>query len=586
MTDRRTRSRALREQTARTAFDRPHSAQLPSGEETAYVFNGGLSYAGSFTKGLPHDEQTGLAEGGAFRALVHAVTTTRDSDYALVPFGAPEASSRPWVNPTAGAAFDMEGPDAGSLSIPPAPQLTSAELAAEMAELYWMALLRDRKFSEIEDGTGAKVGAAVTSLNQFEWFAGGTPIDPDRKRPPVTAQSLFRGVTAGDEAGPYVSQFLLMGTNSLPHRGQPPMAADFQSGRILYGAVTIDQRITPAVAKRDYMTAWDEWLAIQNGAKPADSDTFGSARFITTPRDLATYVHYDALYQAYLNACLILLEMGAKPDPGLPFAMGKSRRQEGFGVFGPTHVLTLLTEVATRALKCVWRQKWMVHRRARPEAVAGLIECYRRKPQSAVPFIKPLVDKLKDADVLQEVQQHRPNGPTPQGTHLLPMAFPEGSPMHPAYGAGHATVAGACVTVLKAFFDESHELPFAFQPDPTDPTKLQRLTALDNTLTVGGELNKLASNISIGRNMAGVHYFTDYIESIRLGEQIACAILEEQAVCYPEDFSMTFTSFDRAADGRPIDITIDKTGDAVVKHQRVRETAPAASPMVLPIAAE
>ena len=37
----------------------------------------------------------------------------------------------------------------------------------------------------------------------------------------------------------------------------------------------------------------------------------------------------------------------------------------------------------------------------------------------------------------------------------LPMAFAEGSPMHPAYGAGHATVAGACVTVLKAFFDTS-----------------------------------------------------------------------------------------------------------------------------------
>jgi hypothetical protein len=70
MTDRRTRSRALREQTALTAFNRQHSAQLPSGEESAYVFNGGLSYAGSFTKGLPHDGQTGLADGDAFRALV------------------------------------------------------------------------------------------------------------------------------------------------------------------------------------------------------------------------------------------------------------------------------------------------------------------------------------------------------------------------------------------------------------------------------------------------------------------------------------------------------------------------------------
>ncbi|TNE49853.1 MAG: hypothetical protein EP343_10515, partial [Deltaproteobacteria bacterium] len=43
----------------------------------------------------------------------------------------------------------------------------------------------------------------------------------------------------------------------------------------------------------------------------------------------------------------------------------------------------------------------------------------------------------------------------------------------------------------------------------------------ESTLTVEGELNKLASNISIGRDWAGVHYFTDYIESIRMGEQIA-----------------------------------------------------------------
>ena len=36
-----------------------------------------------------------------------------------------------------------------------------------------------------------------------------------------------------------------------------------------------------------------------------------------------------------------------------------------------------------------------------------------------------------------------------------------------------------------------------------------------------GELNKLAANISIGRNMAGVHYFSDYYDSLRMGEEIA-----------------------------------------------------------------
>jgi hypothetical protein len=581
MTDRRIRSRALREQTALKAFERPHFPQLPSGEEGAYVYGGELSYAGSFTKGLPHDPQTGLVSPAAFRALVHAITTTQDDDFALVPYGAPAANARPWVNPTAGAAFDMEGPDAGALSIPPAPPATGPEVAAEMAELYWMALLRDLKFSEIEAGMDAKVTDAVDSLNDLEWFQGspGTPVGADRKRPPVTPQSLFRGVTAGDEVGPYVSQFLLMGTNTLPHRGATPVLADFQDGRITYGAITIDQRVTPAKTGVDYMTSFADWIKIQNGERPAMMDQFETPRLIATPRDLATYVHFDALYEAYLNACLILLEIGAPRNPGLPFDSASSR-QEGFGTFGGPHVLSLVTEVATRALKCVWRQKWMVHRRARPEAVGGLLECHRLKPSGPVPFIEPVAECLDDAGVLPAVLAAK-------GSHLLPMAFPEGSPMHPSYGAGHATVAGACVTILKAFFDESHKLPFAFQANPADNgATLEHLPAFDDTLTVGGELNKVCSNISIGRNMAGVHYFTDYIESIRLGEKVACAILEEQAVCYPEDFSMTFSSFDRAADGSPIDITIEKTGDTVVKRQQVRPMTVPASPAIVSIAAE
>jgi hypothetical protein len=48
---------------------------------------------------------------------------------------------------------------------------------------------------------------------------------------------------------------------------------------------------------------------------------------------------------------------------------------------------------------------------------------------------------------------------------------------------------------------------------------------------------------------------------------------------------MTFTSFDRAEDGSPIDITIEKTGDTVVKRQEARSMAPCA-PMELSIAAE
>ena len=115
--------------------------------------------------------------------------------------------------------------------------------------------------------------------------------------------------------------------------------------------------------------------------------------------------------------------------------------------------------------------------------------------------------------------------------------------MHPAYGAGHATVAGACVTILKAFFDHGYVLPGPYVYPAPCGTKLEIANG-DFELTIEGELNKLASNISIGRNWAGVHYFTDYLESVVMGEEIAIGILEEQKLTYGENFSMTLPRFD------------------------------------------
>ena len=150
--------------------------------------------------------------------------------------------------------------------------------------------------------------------------------------------------------------------------------------------------------------------------------------------------------------------------------------------------------------------------------------------------------------------------------------------MHPAYGAGHATVAGACVTILKAYFDtgavlaqtagagsevkfkrlESTDTPVAFRapalpgPLPGEGVPAGNLDVsvpvpshTDQFLTLEGELNKLAANISIGRNMAGVHYYSDYYDSLRMGEEIALGVLEEQALTYPTDpFVLSVPTFD------------------------------------------
>ena len=96
----------------------------------------------------------------------------------------------------------------------------------------------------------------------------------------------------------------------------------------------------------DYMQTWGEWLDVQNGANLMGREAYldnPAYRFITTPRDLATYVHYDALYQAYLNACLILLGLEVPFDPDMPFRRDDFKdHQQGFATFGPPHILTCL----------------------------------------------------------------------------------------------------------------------------------------------------------------------------------------------------------------------------------------------------
>jgi membrane-associated phospholipid phosphatase len=184
-------------------------------------------------------------------------------------------------------------------------------------------------------------------------------------------------------------------------------------------------------------------------------------------------------------------------------------------------------------LKAVWYQKWFVHRRLRPEAYGGLVHNYLTRGQKY-----PIHSDVVNSAAIAQVQKQT-------GGFLLPMAFPEGCPLHPSYGAGHATVAGACVTILKALFDESYVLPNPVVAT-ADGSALVPYTGPDaGQLTVGGELNKLAANIGVGRNIAGVHWRSDYVESLKLGEALAISVLKDQRLTHGETFDgFTFTKFD------------------------------------------
>lgn len=493
MTDRWVTGRALR----MAAADRTYSGALPdqvsNGEENSYP------YVANYSKGLPHDS-VGLVDTTAYRLLLRAVGTGRPEDFERIPLG----GVRRLVNPQAGLAFHAEGPDSQGLVMPPAPRIDSPQNSSEMAELYWMALARDVEFTNF--ATDSIVAAAADDLtNNFTDFRG-PKIDGM-----VTPDTLFRGDTPGDLAGPYISQFLLKD--------------------IRYGTFLLRQRQGTVAAGVDHLTTFAEWLSVQNGAArmPNGPDPSLPARYIQTPRDLASYVHFDALYEAYLNALLILISINAPFDAGNPYNF--SSNQQGGSTYGVPHILTLVAEVATRAMNAVFFQKWFVHRRLRPEEFGGRIEACRLG-LGAFPMID---QEILDSPVLETVLDTF-------GSHLLAQAYTEGSPTHPSYGAAHAAVAVACVTTLKAWFDESFVIPDPVIPNAAG-TGLEPAPG-DPVLTLGDELNKLIGNMTIGRNMAGVHWRTDYSEAVKLGEAIAIGILRDQKQATNEDASFTITRLD------------------------------------------
>jgi membrane-associated phospholipid phosphatase len=298
-----------------------------------------------------------------------------------------------------------------------------------------------------------------------------------------------------------------------------------------YGANEIDQTIAPPQAGENYMTTFAHYLNIQNGKNSLETVTpFGPRRYISNGRDLAAWVHVDVLWQAYFMATLQLMGVLNVPvNPTNPYLAVTNQR--GFGTFGAPHFATLVVEVATRALHAIWYQKWFVHRRLRPEAFGARIHMTKAGIK-----VYDIHNNVLTANATQLINQT-------YGTWFLPQAFPEGSPLHPSYGAGHATVAGACTTIVKALFDGSATIPNPMIPDPL--TSYTTLIPYNGTLTVEGELNKLAANVAYGRNFAGVHYNSDATSSLALGEQIAIETLRDIKSTFHEPFSgWSFTKFD------------------------------------------
>lgn len=489
-------------------------------------------FSGSWSKCLKHD-YLGIVNSASWLSLVHALQSERWEDFENIQVGNPGGPGFTGTlnGPMGALAFDLEGLDAFATVIPPAPSVTSAQTAAEQVEHYWAALMRDVHFTDYPASSLA--AQACADLNKMSYVQSHNSHFPY----PVTPQNLFCGQIVlgdGNVQGPYLSQFLVQPT----FFGAQPMSQQCR------------RHLSVSEGGADYLTDPAEYQNVESGFPPPFSLLYDPVyRYMRMGRDLAAYTHVDALHQAYFVACLVLAELHTPVNPGNPY--NNSLTQHGFGTFGtvaggPVDAKGTVPEMATRALKASWFHKWVVNLRQRPEEIGALLQARMTNQQPMPQASAALHHDLLNSAVLPIVHGQ-------YGTYLLPQAFPEGAPAHPCYPTGHGTVGGACITAIKFFFDCNQPirpLLLAAGSDvmvpSSDGLSLVPYTGADrDSLTINGELSKLAWNVTIGHGIhAGIHFRSSSYWSILLGEQVAISVLNDRGNSYKEPFTIHITKFD------------------------------------------
>lgn len=523
----------------------------------ANVPDGTIRFAGTFCKLLQHETNESSPKYGlltadgeaAYEKMRNAAVSGVISEWNTVPKAS--GNLRPFINPFAGYAFAADGCDSSAMSIPVPELPTSAVMAAETVEVYWQALLRDVPFDRYSEvSTFPQVALAISELNSL-----GASFTGPR---PVTAGNLFRSSYDGCQVGPYMSQFMLQPLEPLIPAGCAGVTA------ALIGADNIPAQVaqtpqlfplqsSPINGGHEYGQTRARYVAIQNGTIPQiyQASDFKSQRgLIYDGRDLGSFDHQDAPADPWNNAVNILASRGYPLNPNSPYRNGQVVGMAAGPVFGGPDAYQLVGIAAVEALKCAWAQKWRAYRSLRPENYAFLVDLQRRHFAAPSSYPDPGVpDSVAHSQAADLVAAYNSDAGGDLAA-LLPLMYPEGSPAHPSYVSGHATIAGACATVIKAIFDDttvfsSKQTPVVVNPGNPVTGLLPYSGPGANLMTVGGELNKLASNIAMGRDFAGVHWRADGHQGILLGEKVALRILQDHSRLYGEPFlGFAITKFD------------------------------------------
>ena len=496
--------------------------------------DGKLYYPYTFSKTLSHNSLTGMPLKDDVDLLIKAIDTGSQSDINAVPRDI--AATRKLENLSAGNNFNLGGIDSSSV-LSDAKQFTVDTEGGvfQMAEVYSLSLLRDVSYIDIENSSNAIANGHIGYLNAFT-DKTTAPLDGMGN---ITAKLLHRGIEPGCEVGPYVSQYLYLPFN--------------------YGNIPITQQYNRE-PDQEGTTVLADFLRIQNGENHLVSGASTPNQYVNNPRVLGSIVHNDPLYQFYYNAALISFQNGIGSEFG-----GSNTNSSWISAGGPS-ILESLASVSVEALQAAWFHKFQVGLRIRPEVFAQrLDDVFNESPGSPLLTDCPGYSTLRGyTDGKLNMLLAEVRAANASNSNLLRLQYPEGSPCHPSTPAGHSLVAGACCTVLKAMLDTvdtSNAVPVSkpwlsgviHSVDGTSTTAYPNSSA---GMTINGELNKLMSNISIARDISGVHYRTD--GQHLLAEKVAISHLINKCRTFHESYNGRFQGFTlQKLDGSFVRLTKD-----------------------------
>jgi hypothetical protein len=449
---------------------------------------------GLFGKALAHmNDGSLLADPNEQYQVLVAMEAGDQDALAQITLG----GGRKFVDSQAAFAHELVGGDPYGFSFESCPTLASNQACAELLEDYEMAICRDKSWDTINsNAVDADCSRAVDMLNAF-----GDDFKGLKEGGQVTRQTLFRGNCYGNQYGPHMSQFAVH---------------DFTSG-----AHPIIQKYI--LDTGDYGNTEANFFSIQEGNIPVAQTTSAPDSYrLFSPRGLGSLIHNDFVYQFFYYAAQILVAAGVPRNA----AYSDIYPDEAFVTNGGlVHMVTALADVTKNAFTAAWVHKWRNHLRLRPEEMAARVV----KQEEGV--LNGLVNtnffaSSHGQDTVNAIKAYNLAN-SGENAAYLPLMYAEGSPMHPAFPAGHATTAGAMATILKLIFADVAWTTTNLGTDlgrvleSNDGANLTDYTGDTANMTVHTELNKLAANCAMGRNVAGVHYRADSDGGNRLGEKVA-----------------------------------------------------------------